>query len=131
MEEKGIIIRTSDGETVTFDISKLIEAITAAMEKTVEAMAEMQEMALQAISTLLHQFAHCIFHFVRGKKHRRQRSLYSIIMYIWTPRHKERPCLIQVYDGISHMLRQVYLRHHLKLTSNTDDFQIHTFCVTC
>lgn len=33
MEENGIIIRKSDGETVSFDISKLIEAFTAAVKK--------------------------------------------------------------------------------------------------
>lgn len=131
MEEKGIIIQKSDGETVSFDISKLIEAITAAMEKTFEAIAEMQEMAMEAIVTLLHEFAHCICHFAHGKRYRRKRSLFSIIIFIWTFRHREKPCLFQTYDGISHMLRRVYLRHHLKLASKADDSQIHKICVTC
>lgn len=131
MEEKGLIIQKSDGETVTLDLSKLLEALTKAMEKTFQAIAEMQEMALEAVTTLLHEFAHCIFHFVHRKKCKHKRNLLSIIIYMWTFHRREESCLLQTYDGISHMLRRIFLRHHLKLASKADDSQIHKICVTC
>lgn len=130
MDENVIIVRNYDGETVTLDLNKIIEAIMASVEESVETLEEIREMAMEAISRLLQEFAHHIFRYVRGKKHRRQRSLFSIIIYLWIPQYRERQYFIQTYDGISHMLRRVYLRCHARTTSNTDDSQAHQ-CVTC
>lgn len=128
MEENGIIIRKSDGETVSFDISKLIEAFTAAVKKTMETIAEIQEMATEAFLTVLHELAHCICHFTYGRSHSRKRSLHFIIIYIWNSRYRKKPCITKGYDGISHIIRKVYLRHHQRISSNTDDSQIQLFC---
>lgn len=128
MEENGIIIRKSDGETVSFDISKLIEAFTAAVKKTMETIAEIQEMAIEAFLTALHELAHCICHFTHGRSHSRKRSLHFIIIYIWNSRYRKKPCITKSYDGISHIIRKVYLRHHQRISSNTDDSQIQLFC---
>ncbi len=128
MEENGIIIRKSDGETVSFDISKLIEAFTAAVKKTMETIAEIQEMATEAFLTALHELAHCICHFTYGRSHSRKRSLHFIIIYIWNSRYRKKPCITKSYDGISHIIRKVYLRHHQRISSNTDDSQIQLFC---
>lgn len=89
MEENGIIIRKSDGETVSFDISKLIEAFTAAVKKIMETIAEIQEMATEAFLTALHELAHCICHFTHGRSHSRKRSLHFIIIYIWNSRYRK------------------------------------------
>ena len=128
MEENGIIIRKSDGETVSFDISKVVEAITAAVEKAMEAIDEIQEMAMEAILTVLHEFAHYICHFTHCRSHSRKRSLHFTIIYIWNSRYWEKPCITKSYDGISHIIRKVYLRHHQRISSNTDDSQIQLFC---
>lgn len=128
MEEKGIIIRKSDGETVSFDISKLIEAFTAAVKKTMETIAEIQEMATEAFLTALHELTHCICHFTHGRAYSRKRSLHFIIIYIWNSRYRKKPCITKGYDGISHIIRKVYLRHHQRISSNTDDSQIQLFC---
>ena len=128
MEENGIIIRKSDGETVSFDISKLIEAFTAAVKKTMETIAEIHEMATEAFLTALHELAHCICHFTHGRSHSRKRSLHFIIIYIWNSRYRKKPCITKSYDGISHIIRKVYLRHHQRISSNTDDSQIQLFC---
>lgn len=128
MEEKGIIIRKSDGETVSFDISKVVEAITAAVENAMEVIAEMQEMAMEAILTVLHEFAHYICHFTHGRLHSRKRSLHFTIIYIWASQYWEKPCITKSYDGISHIIRKIYLRHHQRISSNTEDSQIQFFC---
>lgn len=128
MEEKGIIIRNSDGETVSFDLSKVVEAVTAAVEKTMESIAEMQEMAMEAILTVLREFAHCICHFTHGRSHSHKRSLHFTIIYIWTSRYAEKQYITKSYDGFSHIIRKIYLRHHQRISSNADDSQIHFFC---
>lgn len=128
MEENGIVIRKSDEETVSFDISKVVEAITAAMEKVMEAIADMQEMAMEAIYTILHEFAHCICHLAHGRTRSRRRSLHMVVIYIWASRYREKPCITKSYDGISHIIRKIYLRHHQRISSNTEDSQIQFFC---
>ena len=128
MEENGIVIRKSNEETISFDVSKVVEAITAAMEKVMEAIADMQEMAMEAIYTVLHEFAHCICHLAHGRTRSRKRSLHMIIIYIWTSRYREKLCIAKSYDGISHIIRKIYLRHHQRISSNTEDSQIQFFC---
>lgn len=128
MEEKGIKVIKSDGETLSFNINKLIDSIMASFYETLE---EIMNSVEETVVTLLQHLAHYIFHFVHGRREKAQRRLFSVVIYIWSFRHKERPHIIQAFDGISQKLRQVYLRHRLKLASETDDSQIFITCATC
>lgn len=128
MEEKGIKVIKSDGETTGINLNKIVELMMASFYETLE---EIMNSVEETVVTLLQHLAHYIFHFVHGRREKAQRRLFSVVIYIWSFRHKERPHIIQAYDGISQKLRQVYLRHRLKLASETDDSQIFTNCSTC
>lgn len=98
-------------------IAKLYNIINDFFEKFKDYLSE------QAYS-LFQEFLSNVYNFRNRHKPKRTSLLVILPLYRWVILRLKAMPLTQPYDGISKMLRRIYLRHHQRTTSVADDSAI-------
>ncbi len=121
MDEISIAITKSDGENVLFNISKIYEEMMQFFNAIDEFIEEIKDSFTEKIMNLLQEFASCMLTFRSGRSLKKSVPFIVLSLYRWSILRLTSLPLTQSYDGISKMLRRVYLIHHRRTTSVTDD----------
>ncbi len=124
MDENSITIRKSDGESVLFNTSTIYEEMMQFFDAINEFIEEIKDSFTETIINLLQEFASRMLTFRTGRSVKRSVPFIVLSLYRWSILRLTPLPLTQSYDGISKMLRRVYLIHHRRTTSVTDDFAI-------
>ena len=121
MDEISIAITKSDGENVLFNISKIYEEMMQFFNAIDEFIEEIKDSFTEKIMNLLQEFASRMLTFRSGRSLKKSVPFIVLSLYRWSILRLTSLPLTQSYDGISKMLRRVYLIQRRRTTSVTDD----------
>lgn len=124
MDEISKIIRKSDGESVLFNTSEIYEELMQFFDAINEFIEEIKDSFTEKIINFLQEFASRMLTFRTGRSLKKSVPFIALSLYRWSILRLTSMPLTQSYDDISKMLRSVYLIHHRRTTSVTDDSAI-------
>lgn len=124
MDEISIAITKSDGEGAFFSISKIYEEMVQFFDTIDEFIEEIKGSLAEKIMNFLQEFASYLLTFREGRSLKRNVPFITLSLYRWSILRLTPLPLTQSYDGISKMLRRIYLIHHHRTTSVADDSAI-------
>lgn len=121
MDEISIAVTESFGEDVLLDASKICEELFQIFDIMDEYFEKFKDNLVERIMSFLQEFASCLLTFRDERESRRKAAFVTLSLYRWSVLRLTLLPLAQSFDGISKMLRHIYLIHHQRIISATDD----------
>jgi len=124
MDENCITFTKADEDEIFFYVYELHAAITKLYNIINDFFERFKDHLSEQTYSLFQEFLSSIYNFRNRHKPKRVSLLVVLPLYRWAILRLEAMPLTQTYDGISKMLRRIYLIHHQRITSVADDSAI-------